>query len=118
MLYLILLLIFSLSSLQELDNSEPEAEDDPLIELSPVAPVVLFGKNAPPLSKVLMQSYQAKPSSKASAKRKEAPVADAPQAKKAIVKRKRPVISPISSDSETSADKQVRTSCLFLLYIA
>ena len=63
-----LLLILCLNSPQESNNSEPEAEDGPSIELSPAAPVVLFGKNAPPLSKVLMQSHQTKPSPKASAK--------------------------------------------------
>jgi len=49
-----LLLILCLYSPQESGNPEPEAEDDPSIELSPAAPVVLFGKNAPPLSKVLL----------------------------------------------------------------
>ena len=61
-------LTFCLNSPREPDSSEPEREDGPSIELVPMAPVVLFGKNAPPLSKALLQSQQSKSSSKASAK--------------------------------------------------
>ena len=113
-------LTFCLNSPQGPDSSEPEHEDGPSIELIPTAPVVLFGKNAPPLSKVLLQSQQSTSSSKASTKRKEAPAADAPRAKakKMTVKKNRPVTPPIPSDPETSTDKQVQILCLFLLHIA
>ena len=115
-----LLLTFCLNSPQEPDSPEPEHEDGPSIELVPTAPVVLFGKNAPPLSKVLLQSQQSKSSSKASAKRKETPVADAPQAKarKTTVKKSRPAAWPTPSDPETTTEKQVQILCFFLLHIA
>jgi len=122
-----LLLTFCLNSPQELDSPEPEHEDGPSIELVPTVPVVLFGKHAPLLSKVLLESQQSKSSSKASAKRKEAPVAtekapvaDAPQVKvrKTTIKKNRPAASPTLSDPETSTDKQVQVLCTFLLHIA
>ena len=72
-------LTFCLYSPQELDSPEPEHEDGSSIELVPTAPVVLFGKHAPPLSKVLLQGQQGKSSYKASAKRQKAPVATAPE---------------------------------------
>ena len=113
-------LTFCLNSPQELDSSELEHEDGPSIKFVPTAPVVLFGKNAPPLSKVLLQGQQTKPSSKASAKRKEAPIANAPQVKvrKTIIKKNRPAASSTPSDPETSADKQVQVLCVFLLHSA
>ena len=120
-------LTFCLNSPQELDSPEPEHEDGPSIELVPTAPVLLFGKHKPPLSKVLLQSQQSKSSSKASAKRKEAPVAtekspvaDAPQvkARKTTIKKNRPAALPTPSDPETSTDKQVQVLYIFLLHIA
>jgi hypothetical protein len=41
--------------LQQQDDPEPKNDDGSTFKFLPVAPVVLFGKNAPPLSKVIMQ---------------------------------------------------------------
>ena len=111
-----------LASSQESGDSESEHDVGSSIKLVPTAPVVLFGRDAPPLSKVLLQSQPERSKSfyKALAKRKIAPAAAAPRAKarKTTTRRDRRVASPIPSDSETPSDNQVRVLFAFSFQIA
>jgi hypothetical protein len=84
--------------------------------------VVLFGRNAPPLSKVLLQGQpeQSKSTYKAPVKRKIAPAAAAPRdkARKTTTRRGRRVASTIPLDPGTPADNQVRVLSAFSIQIA
>jgi hypothetical protein len=76
----------------------------------PIAPVALFGKNAPPLSKVIMRIQPG--SAKLASKQKRASDIAAPRAqtkaRKIIVKKIRKEAGPSSTDQEDPSVNQVQ----------
>jgi hypothetical protein len=100
--------------LQAQDGLEPENDDDTPFEFAPTAPVVLFGKDAPPLAKAILHgaSRQGKSLVVRVSKRKR-PAAAAPQVKsrKMTTRQNRQATPPTPSESEHSTEDQV---CLHL----
>jgi hypothetical protein len=96
--------------LQAQDGPEPENDDGTPFEFAPTAPVMLFGRDAPPLAKVILHgaSRQGKSLVVKVGKRKRSAAA-APQAKprKMITRQGRQATPPIPSESEHSTDDQV-----------
>jgi hypothetical protein len=98
-----------LFSLQQEDGSEPKNDDGSTFKFLPVAPIVLFGKNAPPPSKVIMQIQP--DSAKSASKQKRASDIAAPRAqtkvRKMTVRKIRKEAGPSSTDQEALNINQV-----------
>jgi hypothetical protein len=96
-------------SLQQEDGPEPKNDDGSSFKFLPVAPVVLFDNNAPPLSKVIMQIQPY--SAKSASKRKRASDIAAPRAqtkaRKMTVRKIRKEAGPSSIDQEAPIVNQV-----------
>jgi hypothetical protein len=90
-----------LFSLQQEDGPEPKNDDGSTFTFLPVAPVVLFGKNAPPASKVIMQIQP--DSAKSASKRKGASDIAAPQAQ---TKARKMTVSKIQKEARPSSTDQ------------
>jgi hypothetical protein len=106
-----LLFNFSLncvSLLQQQDGSEPE-HDDLSFSYLPVAQVVLFCKNAPPMSKIILSCQP--DSSKLASKQKRVPQAAVPQtqvkARRVTTRKVQKGVGPSSLDQEASNITQV-----------
>jgi hypothetical protein len=102
------------SFLQARDGPEPKSDDGTPFEFAPTAPVVLFGKDAPPLAKVILHgaSRQGKSLVVRVGKRKRSAAA-APQVKpkKMTTRQDRQATPPTPSESKRSIEEQV---CLHL----
>jgi hypothetical protein len=107
-----LLFNFSLNCLSLLQQEDgPELEHDDLsFSHLPVSPVVLFCKNAPPMSKIILDSQH--DSSKSASKQKRVPQATAPRAqvkvRRVTTKKVQKEVGPSSLDQEASNIKQVQ----------
>jgi hypothetical protein len=107
-----LLFNFSLNCLSLLKQQDgPELEYNNLsFSYLPMAPVVLFCKNAPPLSKIILDSQP--DSSKSASKRKWVPQAAAPRAqikvRRVTTMKVQKEVGPSSLDQEASNINQVR----------
>jgi hypothetical protein len=98
-----------LFSLQQEDGPETRNDDGSTFTFSPVAPMVLFGKNAPPPSKAIMRIQLG--STKSTPKRKRTSDIAAPQAqtkaRKMAVKKIRKEVGPSFTDQEAPIANQV-----------
>jgi hypothetical protein len=107
-----------LFSLQREDGPEPKNDDGSTFKFLPVAPVALFGKNAPPPSKVIMRIQP--DSTKLASKRKRVSDAAAPraqmEAKKMTVRKIRKEAGPSSMDQEAPNMNQVLIVPLELVF--
>jgi hypothetical protein len=107
-----LLFNFSLNCLSLLKQQDgPELEYNNLsFSYLPMAPVVLFCKNAPPMSKIILDSQP--DSSKSASKRKWVPQAAAPRAqikvRRVTTMKVQKEVGPSSLDQEASNINQVR----------
>jgi hypothetical protein len=103
--------------LQQEDGPEPKNDDGSTFKFLPAAPVALFGKNAPPLSKVMMQIQS--DSTKSASKRKRASDVAAPRVpikpRKMIVRKIRKEVEPSSTDQEAPNINQVQVILLELV---
>jgi hypothetical protein len=90
-----------LFSLQQEDGPEPKNDDGSTFKFLPVAPVVLFSKNAPPLSKVIMWIQH--DSAKSASKRKRAFDVVAPRAQ---MKAKKMTVREIQKEAGPSSMEQ------------
>jgi hypothetical protein len=97
-----------LSLLQQQVGPEPEY-DDLSFSYLPVAPVVLFCKNAPPILKIILDSQP--DSSKSASKRKRVPQAAAPRGqvkvRRVTTRKVQKEVGPSSLDQEASNINQV-----------
>jgi hypothetical protein len=106
-----LLFNFSLNSLSLLQQQDsPELEyDDLSFSYLPVAPVVLFYKNAPPMSKIILASQPN--SSKLASKQKQVPQAATTRAqvkaRRVTTRKVQKEVRPSSLDQEASNINQV-----------
>jgi hypothetical protein len=95
--------------LQQEDGPEPKNDDGSPLQFSPVAPLVLFGKNSPPPSKGITQIQPG--TAKLTLKRKRSSDAAAPRAqikvRKMIVRKIRKEIEPSSTSQEAPIASQV-----------
>jgi hypothetical protein len=95
--------------LQQEDGPEPKNDDGSTFKFLPVAPVILFGKNAPPPSKVIMRIQP--DSAKSASKRKRASDNAAPRAqtkvRKMTVRKILKEAGPSSTDQEAPIVNQV-----------
>jgi hypothetical protein len=102
-----------LSLLQQQDGPEPE-KDDLSFSYLPVAPVVLFYKNALPMSKIILASQP--DSSKSASKRKRVPQAAASRAqikaRRVTTRKVQKEVGPSSLDQEALNINQVRIHSL------
>jgi hypothetical protein len=95
--------------MQQEDGPEPKNNDGSTFKFSAVAPMTLFSKNAPPLSKAIMQIQPG--SAKPAFKRKRVSDIAAPRvhvkAKKMTVRKIQKEAGPSSTDQEASIINQV-----------
>jgi hypothetical protein len=111
-----LLFNFSLNCLSPLQQQDsPELEHDDLsFSYLPAAPVVLFCKNAPPMSKIILDRQP--DCSKLASKRKRVPQAAAPQAqvkaRRVTTRKVQKGVRSSSLDQEASNINQVRIRSL------
>jgi hypothetical protein len=101
---------------QQEDGLEPMDDDGSPFCFLPIAPVVLFGKNAPPPSKSIMQIQPS--TTKLTPKRKRSSEAVAPRARaktrKVLVKKVRKEAAPSSPNPEIPVAHQVWITFPFL----
>jgi hypothetical protein len=95
--------------LQQKDGPKPKNDDGSTFKFLSATPVALFGKNAPPLSKVMM--WIQPDSTKLASKRKRASDVTAPRApikaRKMIVKKIWKEVGPSSTNQEAPNVNQV-----------
>jgi hypothetical protein len=109
--------------LQKEDGPEPKNDDGSNFQFLPFAPVVLFGKNAPPPSKSIMQIQPS--TAKLTPKRRRSSHVVAPRAhaktRKVLVRKIRKAVGPSSTSQEAPVASMVWITSfiidLLLMYI-